>query len=420
MLAGSHPCRLHRIPASSLRSVAFESIILRMHSGRSTPVQEKYVDIDGNEWTTVSSVSGWVWRKEILATGATEDSVGRFAGPEDCLRDARSHGLLEGYPMGGDCVQRHDRLWRWRIIGPSGRVTAESPGIYPTERACLANAHSNAVGWDPPIVDHGTARPDEQLHTNIALTARGERRFMSIKAARQRKGVSELVDYVGRIVTETERPVPQIDGHGGSSVSHEEGFATSVMHEALDTGLIVASPDEVLEFFGEPCKLLNVDLTESGWALYRERSTPHLAPEADARDRVGTSSPASVAIRDPHSHAGIHIHANEVKIGTAVGGDVTGDVQGSQGSSAPSPGPFWKRHPHMTIWGVLVSGAIVVLTIVGQEFIERAAGDLYHRYLADIVSTTSTGTADIASPAQSDTSTATDKPSSGLGLQAKP
>ena len=366
-------------------------------------MQEKYVDIDGNEWTVVASASGWVWRKEIQTTGATEDSAGRFAGPEDCLRDARYHGLLEGHPMGGECVRRHDGLWRWRVIGPSGKVTAESPGIYPTEGACLANADANAVGWDPPIVDHGSVSADEQLqnlievvgdavddtggilkvpptgferqigagslleavrrvseaidlglvsadplgtavmkdpetvrpqllHTNIALTARGERRFMSIKAGRQRKGVSELVDHVGRIVTETERPVPQIDGHGGSSVSQEEGFATSVMHEGLDTGLIVASPDEVLEFFGQPCKLLNVDLTESGWVLYRERSTPHLAPEAVERDQVDTSSPASTAIRNPRSHTGNPIHANVVNIGTVVGGDVTGDVHGSQGT----------------------------------------------------------------------------------------
>ena len=110
---------------------------------------------------------------------------------------------------------------------------------------------------------YATGGCTQQLHTNVALTARGERRFMSIKAGR--KGVSELVDHVGRIVTETARPVPQIDGHGGSSVSQEEGFATSVMYEALDTGLIVASPDEVIEFFGQPSKLLNVDLTESGW-----------------------------------------------------------------------------------------------------------------------------------------------------------
>ena len=323
--------------------------------------------------------------------------------------------------------------------------------IYSTERACLANAEANAVGWEPPTVDHGSVSAAQQLenlielvgdavngrggilkilpayfarqigagslveavrrvseavelgfvsadrpgtgvmkipdtghpqgvHTNIVLTARGERRFMSINAGRQRKGISELVDHVGRVLTETGCPVPQIEGHGGSSVSREEGFVTSVMHEALDTGLIGASPNKVLEFFGQPCKLLNVDLTESGWALYRERSTPHVASESVQPDHVDTKPPASETIRDPSSHAGIPINARQVNIRTAVGGDVTSHVQGSQDSSASSPEPFWKRHRRTTILGVLALAVLVVLGIAGEEFIERATRDLYNRF----------------------------------------
>ena len=413
-------------------------------------MEEKYVDVDGNEWTIARSAQGWFWRQEIATTGRTRDSVARFGCSEDCLQDARSHGLVEGYPMGGDCVRRHDGLWRWRVIGSGGKVTAESPGVYPNEEACRANACANAPGWDLPIVDESTASADaqlqrlielvgdavantggilrtlpagfenkigagslleavrrvseaidlglvsadalgsavmldpetghpQQMHTNIVLTARGERRFMSIKARRRRKGVPELVDHVGRIVTETGCPVPQIDGHSGSSLSQEDGFATSVMNEALDTGLIVAFPDEVMEFYGGSSALLQVDLTESGWALYGESSPPHLAPEALDRDQVETKTPVSAAIPDQHSPTGIHIHANEVNIGAAVGGDVTGDVQGSRDSSVPSPEPLWKRHRRKTIWGSVVLAALAVLAIAGEEFVERAAANLYDR-----------------------------------------
>ena len=104
---------------------------------------------------------GWLWVKEIRTTGAKEYSVGRFGRPEDCLQDARSHGLLEGHPLGGECVQRHDGPWHWRVIGPGGSVDEESTGIYSTEDDCLANARANAMGWEARDADSPVSSADE-------------------------------------------------------------------------------------------------------------------------------------------------------------------------------------------------------------------------------------------------------------------
>lgn len=278
--------------------------------------------------------------------------------------------------MGGECVQRHDGLWRWRVIGPGGKVEDESKGLFPTKDACLANARANAVGWDAPSVERATTSADQ-----------GERRDMSIRAGRGRKGVAELVDHVGRIVTETGRPVRQIDGHAGSSVSQAEGFAISVMREALDAGVVVASPDHVMEFFGGTGALANVDLTEAGWALYAERSASHPAAEVVSRDQVDAPALASPANTDAPTSTGIEIHANEVNIGTAVGGDVAGGVDRSRVSSVASGEPFWKAHRRKALWVLLLAA----LAIAGEEFIIRAVADLYDRFFATVVSTPQKG-----------------------------
>ena len=345
---------------------------------KNLPVAEKYVDIEGNEWTIASSAEGWLWVKEFITTGATKHSFRRFEHPEECLQDARSQGLLEGYRLGGECVRRHNGSWRWRVIGLHGRVDEESVGIYSTEDACLANARANAVGWEAPIVDQPVQPADEQLRSLDPPLGDA-----ACPPSPGRKDVRELVAHVGRIVTETGRPVPQIDGHSGSSVSQEQGFATSVMTDALDTGLIVACPDEVLSFFGGKSALCTVDLTESGWALYEEYSSVHRAPEPVEGSQVDADSLESSTTSDPRSGPGIQIHANAVNIGTAVGGHVTGDVHRSQDSSNSSSEPFLKRHRRKAVWVAVAALLTALLAIPAEEFLKRVGNDLYDHFFSD-------------------------------------
>ena len=336
---------------------------------------DKYVDVEGNEWTIASSAEGWLWIKELAATGATKYSFGRFEHPEECLRDARSHGLLEGYPLGGECVRRHNGSWRWRVVGPHGRVDEESVGIYSTEDVCLANARANAIGWDAPVADQPVPPADERLR-------RLDPPLGDAASPRRpgRKGVTELVAHVGCIVTETGCPVPRIDGHSGSSVSLEEGFAASVLADALDSGVVVACPDNVLSFFGGKSTLCNVDLTESGWALYEDHSSVDRAAE---RSQVDAHSSESSTISNSSSGPGIQIHANEVNIGAAVSGSVSGDVHGSQDSSVSSSEPFLKRHRRKAVWVAVAAVLTALFAIPAEEFLKRAGNGLYDHFFSD-------------------------------------
>ena len=121
-------------------------------------------------------------------------------------------------------------------------MNTESPGIYATEHACLANARANAVGWEAPIVDHRTVSADEQLQTLIefvddAVINTGGIMRTPPAGFEHEIGAGSLLEAVRRVSEAIDLGFVSADALGSAVMKDPETGCTRMLHKSLVRGL---------------------------------------------------------------------------------------------------------------------------------------------------------------------------------------